>query len=91
MGTHCFTCEAEGTDECSRGGIEQFDVPSKTMAYSFIALYPASFLIYFVSVKKSLCTCRRSRTAANSKLIIVNTSTDRLGCMLLCNMMSPGS
>ena len=62
-----FTCEAAGT-ECSRAGFEQFDVPSKTIANAFISLYPAIFLIYFVSVKKSLCTniCRRSRTAANS-------------------------
>ena len=66
--TEYFTCEAAGTGECSRAGFEQFDVPSKTIANAFISLHPAIFLIYFVSVKKSLCTniCRWSRTAANS-------------------------
>ena len=66
--TEYFTCEVAGTEECSRGGFEQFDVPSKTIAYALIGLYPAIFLIYFVSVKKSLCIniCRRSRIAANS-------------------------
>ena len=61
--TEYFTCEAAGVEGCPRGAFEKFDVVSKIIAYALIGLYPAIFLVYFVSVKK---TCGNSRTSINS-------------------------
>lgn len=61
--TEYFTCEAAGVEGCPKGAFESFGVVSKTIAYALIGLYPAIFLVYFVSVKN---TCRNSRTTINS-------------------------
>ena len=50
--TENFTCEAAGVERCPKGAFEKFDVVSRIIAYALSGLYPAIFLIYFVSVKK---------------------------------------
>ena len=67
--TEYFTCEAAGVEGCPRGAFEKFDVVSKIIAYALIGLYPAIFLVYFVSVKK---TCGKSRTAINSTASVLS-------------------
>ena len=47
-----FTCEEAGVERCPKGAFEKFDVVSKIIAYILIGLYPATFLIYFVGIKK---------------------------------------
>ena len=51
--TEYFTCEAAGVEGCPKEAFEKFNVVSKIIAYILIGLYPITFLIYFVSVKKT--------------------------------------
>ena len=64
-----FTCEAIGTEECSRQSFTKFDEPSKLIATFLVALYPGIFIIYFVK----LSWCRKTKDTS-----VLNTSESAL-------------
>ena len=64
--TDYFTCEAVGIGECSRSVFQSFEIESKTVAYSLVGLYPAIFLIYFISIRNCCAYCMRKRNRANT-------------------------
>ena len=65
-----FTCEATGTEECSRGSFTQFDVISKLIATFLISLYPGIFLIYFVKLGKCGRKSLDSINSASSESVL---------------------
>ena len=57
-----FICEAPGTEECPRGNT---DVVPDMIFIALTSLYPATFLIHLVKLRKGYLKCRQQRPLAS--------------------------